>query len=238
MTLSNNGVISNQEKEAIAETVHETLKQFRDEIKDKYQNSGYADDTDILEGVCFYYAALGAEVCTEFYQQLFNDSVYSYTLQAGGFALRPYKDKTQNLKWFKYNGDIYSNTNEYHCWIEGSVSLKDSKKNFDIIDFTARHYKAQVDKKAELSWEREDLENRNFIWNNNYFLCEYSCGDKQEYIFENVPVFAEESLVFCGREDTKNFVLNQWEKDSLRKKMMDKSKEILSYKLAHLENQA
>jgi hypothetical protein len=105
MTLSNNWVISNQEKEAIAETVHETLTQFRDELK-RDETSGYAGYIDILEGVCFYYAALGVEVCKKFYQQEFNDTESDYTLKAGSFLLRPYKDKTQNLKWFKYSGDI------------------------------------------------------------------------------------------------------------------------------------
>ncbi|MTJ11536.1 hypothetical protein FJR11_02765 [Anabaena sp. UHCC 0187] len=238
MTHLNNQVISCPEKKAIAETVHETLCEFRDELKG-LEDSGYAGYTDNLEGSCFYYAALGVEVCKKFYQQRFNDTESDYTLKAGFFALRPYKDKTQQLAWLRYSGDIDNNINDYHCWIVGPVSIKDGKEKFDIIDFTARHYKAQVEKKAKLSWEREDLEKRNFIWNDNHVLCDYHLGDGQE---SKALAFAEEGLVFGVKEDTtikiKDEKWTDWKSCDLRVQMMEKSAEILSYKLANLENQA
>ena len=225
MTHLNNQVISCPEKKAIAETVHETLSEFRDELKGLV-DSGYAGYTDILEGSCFYYAALGAEVCTKFYQQSFNDTVSSYTMDAGYFALRPYKDKTQKSEWFIYSGEISNNRNNYHCWIYSqSITVKHHRKP-EIIDFTARHYKAQVDKKADLNWEREDLEGENFIWTNDFDDLEFNRG-----------------LLFRARENTIKFVLNKWKNDSIKndslpKRMMKKSEEILNCKLASLSNEA
>jgi hypothetical protein len=229
MTHLNNQVISCLEKKVIAETVHETLSEFCDELKPTINgNAVHIDIKDILEGSCFYYAALGAEVCTRFYQQKFNDTESSYQIEAGAFALRHYKDKTQTLKWFRYGGELAHNKNDYHCWVIGPVPIKYRK--FEVIDFTAMHYKKQVHKIPNLSWEREDLENVNFIWNNNYqYVDKYVNFEWQEgYLFQ------EYDLVFSPIEYLNTIVSDEWKQDSIREKMMKKSEEILSYKLSNL----
>ncbi|BAZ29524.1 hypothetical protein NIES4074_19710 [Cylindrospermum sp. NIES-4074] len=248
MTSLNNQVISNDEQKVIDETVHETLSEFCDELK-KIVTLGDADaaeitDTRILEGSCFYYAALGSYVCTKFYRQEYNDTKSCYLMQAGYFALRPYKDKTQESRWFRYSGEIYNNQNDYHCWIVGPLETKDNT-NVEIIDFTARHYKNQVDKKPDLTWEREDLENMNFIWSDSYVSDSFQDGLNS--IFQEGSLFWEYGLIFRPIEDTTNFVLNKWKNDylkddprkndSLPKRMMKKSEEILRCKLAILRNQ-
>lgn len=212
MTLSNNWVISNQEKEAISETIHETLSEFRDELK-KIVKLGNAVYTDILEGSCFYYAALGTDICTKFYQSKFNTKAY-YTLRAGGFKLM-----TDPLSFFEYKGDGF-NQNNYHCWIAGPVPLKDDEK-FEIIDLTVRHYKAQVNKISNLRWEREDIEGINFIWTDD---------------LDNLH--KQKGIEFFPKDSITRSVYFQWEDDPHRKLMQEKSEEILSYKLANLKNQA
>ncbi|MBD2692568.1 hypothetical protein [Anabaena catenula] len=210
MTPLNNQVISDLEKEAIAETVHETLSEFRDELK-KIVKLGNAVYTDILEGSCFYYAALGADVCTKVLEMKCDDRVYA--LQAGGFKIM-----TDPLSFFEYKGDGFDQNN-YHCWIAGPLPRKDDGK-FEIIDFTVRHYKAQVNKTPNLSWKREDLEGINFIW-------DYPDNLHNE---KGIEFFSNDSI-------TKSMYF-QWQDDPDRKMILEKSEEILNRKLANLENQA
>ncbi|MFM2063861.1 MAG: hypothetical protein RLZZ507_3532 [Cyanobacteriota bacterium] len=220
MTLLNSQIITIPEQKAIYETVYDTLSEFSDQLKEivDFGDAVHIDIKDILEGSCFYYAALGSEVCTKFYQQKFKDPVSDYIVEAGFFALRPYKDKTQELPWFIYRGEISNNQNDYHCWIVGprKANIKP-----EIIDFTARHYKAQVDKVPVLTWEREDLENENWIWNN----------DLDDLKFN-------EGLIFSSKQDTiakvRDDKWKNWKYCDLRKRMIDKSNEILSYKLKDL----
>jgi hypothetical protein len=213
MTHLNNQVISKSEKAAIAETVHETLSEFRDELK-RNETSGYTGYTDILEGSCFYYAALGAVICTKFYRQKFNDSVSYYTLQAGAFQIRAYEDK-----YFYYTGDM-TKPNDYHCWIVGPIN---DKRKPEIIDFTARHYKVQVGKQ-NLGWDRKDLDDVNFIWTDNYSPDK----DSPKLVLYNEDILLE------TKRNTTEFVINKWKSrdhSDLLKRMIDTSDEILAKKL-------
>ncbi|MEH2396890.1 hypothetical protein [Nostoc sp.] len=142
--------LSNNRRDAIATSIHQTVQAFSDRL---HYN---------VNGLCLYYAGLGMDVCTFVYQKVSKDETLYYSLQGGSISVRVASDPEDVSRGVNF-GVINPSfkTGSYHCWIVGLCRVRQVIKPFEFIDFTSKHYKSNSLEQGH-NWERTDIDD--YLW--------------------------------------------------------------------------
>ncbi|MDF2387631.1 hypothetical protein JMG10_39670 [Nostoc ellipsosporum NOK] len=142
-------------RDAIDSAVHQTIETFGNKLPPK------------ANGLCLYYACLGALICTGVYQQATKDPTVYYDIEAGSISIRATSDSKDTSKAvnFGVNKPCLENGN-FHCWIVGLYREKQLIIPNEFIDFTSRFYKSIALELGD-QWERNDISN--YLWIDNQY---------------------------------------------------------------------
>ncbi|MBN3950347.1 MAG: hypothetical protein HWQ38_29295 [Nostoc sp. NMS7] len=142
--------LSNNRRDAIATSIHQTVQAFSDRLPGK------------VNGLCLYYAGLGMDVCTVVYQKVSKDETLYYSLQGGSISVRVASDSEDVSKGVNFGAINPSfKTGSYHCWIVGLCKESQVITPFEFIDFTSKHYKSNSLEQGH-SWGRTDI--GDYLW--------------------------------------------------------------------------
>ncbi|MEH2248297.1 hypothetical protein [Nostoc sp.] len=100
--------LSNNRRDAIATSIHQTVQAFSDKLPCQ------------VNGRCLYYAGLGMDVCTFVYQKVSDDETLYYSVQGGTISVRVASDPKDASRGINFGAiDPSFQTGSYHCWIVG-----------------------------------------------------------------------------------------------------------------------
>lgn len=136
-------------KDAIADSIQETIEKFSDHLPPEN------------ESLCFYYASIGWELCRTVYDRVFQNSDY-YTFQCGQLSVQVSLDPDISSRGVNFgaNGANFEKGN-FHCWLIGNYKASQSIQSHEFIDFTSRFYGKNAEKQGH-KWTRSDI--GNYIW--------------------------------------------------------------------------
>jgi len=141
-------------KLAISQALHKTIQANPDKIS----------PNDIHKS-CFYYANLGADLCTKIVCSVNSVNDYKklyYTACGGGFSLRIAKEVTNTTKGMNFGaGNPNFDDGNYHLWIVGVVKDEKLTEPCEFIDFTSRYYCKNTSDQGH-KWERSDISD--YLW--------------------------------------------------------------------------
>lgn len=148
--MGNDLKLSNNRRDAIATSIHQTVQAFFDRLRYK------------VNGLCLYYAGLGMDVCTFVYQKVSKDETLYYSLQGGSISVRVASDPVDVSRGVNFGAINPSfKIGSYHCWIVGLCRERQVINPFEFIDFTSKYYKTNSLEQGH-NWEKTDIDD--YLW--------------------------------------------------------------------------